>query len=135
MIRDAISPALRSMGFKGSSGRYELPHPDFWILLGFQKSKANSETYVKFTINIAVVRKSDWEEASLSRPLVPSRPDYSINWGVFGMPGLYGRVGQFMRRGDLWWKIEYGRRRQTIAREIIQAVRDDVLPAIESAIT
>ncbi len=37
-VKDLISPALRTMGFKGSGGRYQLPSEDQWALLGFQKS-------------------------------------------------------------------------------------------------
>ncbi len=38
MINGVISPALRSLGLKGSGGRYELPSVTHWALLDFQKS-------------------------------------------------------------------------------------------------
>jgi hypothetical protein len=118
------------MGFKGSGGRYELPHPAYWIRLGFQKGKANSETHVKFTVNVGVVRRTEWAAARLGNPRLPEDPGYLVLWSFLGMPGWFRRIGHVMGQDDHWWEIRFGRRGLLIAREVIRAVRDDVLPAI-----
>ncbi len=131
MVRDIISPPVRSMGFKGSSGRYELPSDDHWALIGLQKSTANQPNYVKFTLNIAVVQKAVWDEARYANDQLPARPRVDINYGVtYGAPGFYRRLGHVMGIGDKWWVIEFGRRSRSIGREVAEAIRDHAVPAM-----
>ena len=61
LLKDYLSPALRSRGFVGSGGKYRLPDDKAYVLLGCQKNKWNTEDAVEFTINISVIGKQAWE--------------------------------------------------------------------------
>ncbi len=131
MVRDIISPTVRAMGFKGSGGRYELPSDRHWALIGFQKSTAIEPNRVKFTLNVAVVQKAVWDEMRYGNDQLPARPRVAINYGViYGIPGLYRRLGHLMGIGDRWWVIEFGLRSRSIGRQVSEAIRDHALRAM-----
>ena len=56
-LRDVVSPAMRSAGLKGSAGRYQLPSPACFALIGFQRSAGSTASAVKFTINLKAVSR------------------------------------------------------------------------------
>jgi hypothetical protein len=45
-LRDVASPAMRRAGLKGSAGRYHMPSPSRFALVGFQKSKWSTSSAV-----------------------------------------------------------------------------------------
>lgn len=61
MLSEHITPALRSRGMTGARGRYRLPSPDWWAMLGFQKHKRNDASRVRFAIGLTVVARTRWE--------------------------------------------------------------------------
>jgi hypothetical protein len=54
LVKQSLSPALRSLGFTGSGGRYSLRNEDCWVLVGFQKSAYSDGDEVRFTVNLLV---------------------------------------------------------------------------------
>src|SRR5450631_4073925 len=59
-LRDLVSPAMRSAGLSGSAGRYYLPSPSCFALVGFQKSEWSTGSAVTFTVNLKVVSREVW---------------------------------------------------------------------------
>jgi len=64
LVDDHLSPALRTRGFKGSAGRYELPTISHWSLVELQKSQFSDRTHLTFTANLFVVRRDQWQQKS-----------------------------------------------------------------------
>ncbi len=60
-LRDLVSPAMRSAGLRGSAGRYHLPSPSCFALVGFQKSEWSTGSAVTFTVNLKVVSREVWK--------------------------------------------------------------------------
>lgn len=127
MIRDSVSPTLRSLGFRGSAGSYEFPHPDYWVLLAFQKSVANRANFVKFTINTCIVRKSVWNAARRWRSQLPSRPSAGVWYGDFTWQR---RSGHLLGKGDMWWTIESKWQLRRVERQVLAAIERVVVPAM-----
>jgi hypothetical protein len=50
--------------------------------LGVQSSTSSSSDLVKFTINLTVIRKSDWENARAVRSWLPAKPRANISYPV-----------------------------------------------------
>jgi hypothetical protein len=128
MLKEEIAPALRGLGFKGSGRVYALPVEGWWAQLGFQgHARYNTAESVRFTVNIHVVLKSDWESARVARSYLPARPSPN----EYGGPGWQQRIGQVLPDGqDKWWQLEAGQRTNDVADEVVAAVREYVLPAM-----
>jgi uncharacterized protein DUF4304 len=130
MIQWIVAPALRELGFKGSGHVFELPDERFWVLLGFQRSRASDRFRVKFTINLYVVGKGKYAEARNEASYLPRRPTPSISNG----PGWWRRIGQLVpgARGDLWWTISERDRPRHVAEQVLQTVTEYGLPAMRA---
>ncbi|CAM5282641.1 hypothetical protein LSHI6S_00350 [Leifsonia shinshuensis] len=80
LLNDSLSPAFRKRGFSGSAGRYSLNSKTHWALLGFQKSAYSDRDSIKFTINVMVVLRSDWDQFRALSPASPARPSPSAHY-------------------------------------------------------
>ena len=128
MLKTAIAPGLRSIGFKGSGQNYRLPSDDHWAMLGFQKSTSSDAGHVRFTVNVLVVSRSKWDAVRAESPHLPERPTATTFWGTFVWQK---RIGDLLSGGeDLWWEIEAGVDPSGLADAVVWAVRDSVLPAM-----
>jgi hypothetical protein len=129
MMKEEIAPALRRLGFKGSGQRYELPSGTHWAILGFQKSAYSDSADARFTINLTVVGRDEWEEARRQRPYIGERPKPSTYSGV----GWESRIGQLMPGGeDRWWRISGDLPTEPVAGEVISAIEEFALPAMRA---
>ena len=91
----------------------------------------NEPQRVKFTIDAVVVGKREWNEMRETNGQLPDRPRVNINYGgIYGVPGFYRRVGQMMGVGDKWWAIEFGLRARSVGNDVVEAIRDHLLPAM-----
>jgi uncharacterized protein DUF4304 len=61
--KDALAPALRGMGFRGSGQVFTLPDEECWALLGIQKSTSSTSELLKFTLNFSVANRHLWNGA------------------------------------------------------------------------
>ncbi|MFL5799797.1 MAG: DUF4304 domain-containing protein [Actinomycetota bacterium] len=129
MMTAEVAPALRRLGFKGSGQSFTMPSEDFWILLGFQKSTSSNSAEVRFTLNVSVGSKSAWKEARKDRSYLPERPSANVYWGTFIWQE---RIGRLLHSGQgQWWRVSADSSTDEIADQVLAAVRDYVLPAIE----
>lgn len=105
-MRARIVPHLRALGFKGSGQRYALPHDRAWTQLGFQRSRGNSASNVRFTINLSVIGKAAWERAREEATWLPVRPNPNVH---YGSRSAMVRIGLLLPSGsDVWWSFEAG---------------------------
>jgi hypothetical protein len=133
MIRDHLSPRLRAAGFKGSSGAYELPSPSHWVVLGVQASQFSNAAEVRFTMNCQVVRRDAWEDARRERTHLGSKPKPNTIAGGFLW---HSRIGKLMPAGqDKWWSLHPNDPLEVLAEEVVAAVTDYLLPAIQGEIS
>lgn len=117
LMKTAFGPALRQAGFRGSSGRFELPSATHWVQVGFQKSFHSDASSVHFTVNLSVIPRDAWSAYRAARPGFGSRPSPNTRYGT---SGEQTRIGLITPEGrDLWWTIT--------PEEDPGPVRDDVL--------
>jgi uncharacterized protein DUF4304 len=125
MIRSEIAPALRSIGFRGSGSHYVRPDDDWWLLVGFQKSRHSDSHQVHFTVNVAALEKRSWSAAHETDPWLPETPSPNTNYPV----GEWIRIGNLLpTRHDRWWAVTAGRSTTAIAAEVVAAIRDRAVP-------
>jgi cold shock CspA family protein len=98
MMKTQVAPGLRALGFKGSGQKYELPSPDHWAMLGFQKSAWSDASALRFTVNVLVVSRAAWETERTQRSYVPSRPTANRLWGAFVWQRRIGTLLPWPRR-------------------------------------
>ena len=132
LINQCISPTLHDDGFKGSAGKYTLPHPRAFILIGFQKNKWNMKNEVSFTVNVSVIEKGKWEVALKEHPWMEQVPKPSVDYPVEMWTQRLAMIPE--GASDKWWKINSESNIETIAQDILDRIRKDALPAIEKRI-
>lgn len=133
LIRHHLAPALRELGFKGSGGVFTLPDAERWALVGFQRSVHNDRQEVRFTANLTVGSKAVWQAARMEMSYLPERPAANTRYGSFIWQiriGLALPVGR-----DTWWKVEPRTDLDALARDVIAAIRDHGLPAMQEQMT
>jgi uncharacterized protein DUF4304 len=103
LVKEHLSPGLRALGFKGSSGRYALAGVPPFALLGLQKSTYSDAVEVQFTANLMVVSKDTWLALRSQRPHYPERPSPGT---LFGDRVPQARIGSLTPSGeDKWWRV------------------------------
>jgi hypothetical protein len=126
LVKDALSPRLRALGFKGSGGRYELPSSECWALASFQKSTYSDAAEVQFTLNLLVVKKAAWASAGVDRPNLPERPSAGV---LYGAPALQSRIGSLTPdASDKWWRVYDGMDGEALAADVLHDVTMYALP-------
>jgi hypothetical protein len=74
-----------------------------WPLLGFPKSAYSDRSEVRFTVNLLVVRRDEWEELVARAPHYGPNPTPTITYPA---PVRHARVGQLAEDpADKWWRI------------------------------
>lgn len=132
MLKETISPGLRSLGFTGSGGRYLLPSETHWARIGFQKSAYGPEQQVRFTFNISVVSKADWQRirANYDKLANLEKPSPTVGHGPRGT-FHWERIGLLMpEQRDLWWNVDSTTDTHALGRVVISHVEAFALPAI-----
>ena len=127
LMKERIAPRLREDGLKGSGQNYYLPSESHWALIGFQKSMFSDSHELKFTINLYVVNKNEWEKARKERSYFPAKPTPTTKWGI----GWERRIGFLLpERCDHWWSMEANSNLEKISDQVINFIVKYALPAI-----
>ena len=130
LMKSHIAPGLRALGFKGSGQSYELPTPEHWVMLGFQKSQWSDAADVRFTVNVLVAARKVWDAQRKERTHLPARPTANRLWGDFVWQR---RIGRLLPAGeDLWWQVDAGTPLDQLAHTVLSAVEDYALPAVRA---
>ena len=127
LMKERIAPRLREHGLKGSGQNFYLPSESHWALIGFQKSMFSDSLELKFTINIYVVNKNEWENARSKRSYFPVKPTPTTKWGL----GWERRIGFLLpERCDHWWSMKSNSNLENISGQVIEYIVKYALPAI-----
>jgi hypothetical protein len=125
LVKDRISPALRDLGLKGSAGRYHLPSDGHWALIGFQKSAYSNAEHIKFTVNVLVVSREEWDGIRATRSHYPEKPTAGTHWAA----GAQARIGALMPIGeDYWWDLLPSTSTDELSNNVLGTIRDYALP-------
>jgi hypothetical protein len=90
-------------------------------------SSSNSAE-VRFTVNVTVAGREAWSKACAERPYIGQRPSANTSAGV----GWGERIGLLMPGGnDQWWAISGDAPTEPVAGEVIAAIDEFVLPAMQ----
>jgi hypothetical protein len=127
LMKELIAPKLRELGLKGSSQNFYLPSESHWALIGFQKSMFSDSQELKFTINIYVVNKSEWNSARSERSYFPAIPTPTTKWGI----GWERRIGFLLpEKCDHWWAMKLNSNLERVSDEVIEYITKYALPAM-----
>jgi Domain of unknown function (DUF4304) len=122
LMKERVAPALRSLGCKGSGGRFTLPSDAYWCLIGFQKSAYSDATEVQVTVNLSAIPRQVWQEQRGREPHLPEKPSPSTFYGAWA---AQTRIGRLLPGGqDKWWRV--------LADDENAAVADDILATMEA---
>lgn len=131
MMKDVVRPALRELGFTGSSGRFELKKDgETWRLLGFQKSAYSDRDEVRFTLNLSTISKAVWEEQSASRVL-PAKPSSSTYYGAWTRQTRITDLLPDKEAGEKWWRVMPGQDMDALSADLLGNIRDYAVPWLE----
>jgi len=121
-LRDRIGPELRASGLRGSGQNWSLPHTaKDYALLSFQRSTYSDATEARFTVNLRVTRRLEWEAAVARSPWLGTRPKATSHGG----PGWQERIGSLLDPGiDRWWVLR--------TPDDVPGVVDDVLHLVHA---
>ena len=125
LVRNHLSPSFRALGFKGSSGNYQLViAEDGWATLGLQKWRYSNRAEVRFTVNLQAVSRAAWAVGRLEAPEWPARPSPNLDYGV----GDNTRLGHLMNRHeriieDVWWHVGAEQELEPVASAVVDAVQ------------
>lgn len=132
LMKTVFAPALRRAGLKGSAGRFELPSAICWAQLGFQKSAHSDSQSVRFTVNLSVIDRAQWDAAILERPYYGKRPTPTV---LYGQIQESVRLGQLVTGGDdLWWHIHRGLDAASVGQVVRGALVDLGIPWLVSRV-
>ena len=127
LLKEDIAPRLRGQGLKGSGQNFSVPSDSHWVLIGFQKSIFSDSRELKFTINLYVVNKQEWEDVRSERSYYPAKPTPTTRWGI----GWSRRIGSLLpERCDHWWSLNSTSNLEDISNEVIEFIVKYALPAI-----
>lgn len=126
LVRGALSPAFRTLGFSGSGGRYSLPADGCWALLGLQKSVYSDRQEVRFTANLLVANRATWASLRAQMGYLPERPAPST---LYGDKIAQSRIGDLLPdAADTWWRIYAGVDLDAVGQDVITSIERYGLP-------
>jgi hypothetical protein len=132
LVHDHLSPAFRSMGLKGGSGRYQLPVGDRgWLLVRFEKWKYSNRAEIKFRISSFAVSASEWSKSEESQ--AGRQPD-----GISHYHDVNSRpvcLGDGVLGVDHWWELNALTDLSQLSERINQAMRTHGMPWLRDRAT
>ncbi len=128
-VRDRWAPELRAQGLKGSGRIFVLPDDLDWSMLGFQTSTGSTSDVAKFTINLMVVGKGDWERARETHPWYTLRPSPN----TVALHRYEQRLGFLTHGRDHWWLLRGdGSNLEAVVDQVLVALRDVAVPKLRA---
>ena len=133
LLRQAIAPALRAEGLRGSGAHFHIPDDRYWALVGFQRSVHSTPDEVTFTVNLRIIERETFAAwASLCEP-APAKP--SPNTGYGDVPEWWVRLGHYTdSRDDVWWPVlpDAPEANGMVAGDVLDLLRRAALPAVRA---
>jgi len=129
MIDMGLAPGLRALGFTGAGRRFRMEIDRHWAEVAITQS-ASLTTGVRFTLVLRVLHRDEWAEQLRVRPYSPvsgARPGLTTGWE--SPIGAVVTVGGHPIE-SLWWELEVGQPFDSLAAEVLSALRHFGLPAL-----
>ncbi|KAA1423171.1 DUF4304 domain-containing protein [Nocardioides antri] len=129
VVRDHWAPALRDLGLTGSGKVFCVPDDHDWAMLGFQTSTGSTAEVAKFTVNLMVVGKDDWQRAREEHPWYSAKPSPN----TVALHRYQQRLGFLTHGEDHWWLLlSDGSNEDAVAQEVLLALRDQAIPTLRA---
>jgi hypothetical protein len=130
MHKEWIGPRLRELGFRGSGGVYTRPDSRNFVRIGFQKSVYGTKQQVKFTLNVSVINKAQWEAARAEQDHLPVEPSANT---FYGGAFWQQRISELMPRQDRerWWELSPTSDIEAVAADVLKVIEEIGLPAMD----
>jgi hypothetical protein len=130
MVDLGLAPGLRELGFVGAGRRFRMEVDRHWAEVHLLQSASLAERRVRFTLNLRVLFRDEWTEQLRVRPYYPAPGPRSPMRTAWEAP-----IGELVTVGgypieDLWWELEVGQPFDSLAAEVLTALRTFGLPAI-----
>jgi len=133
MMKTTFAPALRAAGLRGSNGRFELPSHAHWAQLGFQKSSYSGADEVRFTVNLSVISRTEWEKQKAAKPYLGRQPTPT---GRYGPWADQARIGELTpARADKWWRIIRGADVEPVQADALADLLAYAVPWLKACVT
>jgi Domain of unknown function (DUF4304) len=130
MLKRVISPRLRALGFTGSAGSYRWPSETHWAQIGFQKSRSGTAEDVRFTCNVSVLEKREWDAMRRAYPGARGRPAPNTRYQA---PHWSERIGFVAgAQKDLWWRVDRRTDIVSLGDDVVSLIERYGLPALRS---
>jgi len=129
LLKNSLAPALRENGLKGSGQAYSIKSDEYWALIGLQKSMYSDSQGLKFTINVYVVSKSEWEDGRSKYSYFPQKPSANTKWQI----GWSERIGTLMpSKLDHWWEYNSQTNESELVQQVVETISKYAVPAMQS---
>jgi hypothetical protein len=133
MVDTNLAPGLRALGFFGVGRRFRIESNLHWGEVVVEQARSFTARAVRFTVHVGVISRDEWAQQLRVRPYYPA--------GKWSPPvqttgaGWQAPIGELVTVaghpiGELWWELEVGRPFNSLAREVLTAVREFALPAM-----
>ena len=99
-----LNQIFRSYNFVGRRGEYVFPHPDYYIIVAFQKSKYFNSLKAEIIMNLTVISHREWENIKNVRPSFSDTPQPKVLYSDV-VEGYTGRVGSLGQGSHSWHTI------------------------------
>ena len=136
MVDSNLAPGLRALGFFGVGRRFRIESNRHWGEIVVEQARSFTARAVRFTVHVGVISRDEWNQQLRVRPYYPvsrAAPAPTTDTGT----GWEAPIGELVTVagfpiGELWWELEVGRPFDSLAREVLSAVREFALPAMRN---
>jgi hypothetical protein len=131
MVDTNLAPGLRALGFFGVGRRFRIESTSHWGEILVEQARSFTARAVRFTVHAGVISRDEWAEQLRVRPYYPAG---EITKAHMGWQAPIGELVMVAGHpiGELWWELEVGRPFDSLATEVLTAVREFALPAMQA---
>ncbi|HEY0448163.1 DUF4304 domain-containing protein [Actinophytocola sp.] len=130
MVDTNLAPGLRALGFFGVGRRFRIEGHRHWGEVVVEQARSFTLRAVRFTVHVGVISRDEWAEQLRVRPYYPAGEVTRTQ--IMGWNSPIGELVTVAGHpiGELWWELEVGHPFESLAREVLTAVREFALPAM-----
>ena len=131
MVDTNLAPGLRALGFFGVGRRFRIEGTRHWGEVLVEQARSFTARAVRFTVHVGVISRDEWAEQLRVRPYYPAG---EVTQSHAGWQAPIGELVTVAGHpiGELWWELEIGRPFDSLANEVLTAVREFALPAMHT---
>ncbi|MCT2586055.1 DUF4304 domain-containing protein [Actinophytocola gossypii] len=131
MVDTNLAPGLRALGFFGVGRRFRIEGVRHWGEVLVEQARSFTARAVRFTVHVGVISRDEWAEQLRVRPYYPAG---EVTQSHAGWQAPIGELVTVAGHpiGELWWELEVGRPFDSLANEVLTAVREFALPAMRT---